>query len=157
MIKVRLVAVGKVKEEYFRQAILEYSKRLSAFCKFEIVELKEENFRGESLAVAEKSLKCEGERIAENLRGYTIAFAVEGKRISSEGLADKLKKLSDSGIGEITFVIGGSYGIEKGVKASCNERISFSDMTFPHTLARVVACEQIYRAFTIIAGKEYHK
>lgn len=157
MIKVRLVAVGKVKEEYFRQAILEYSKRLSAFCKFEIIELKEENFRGESLAVAEKSLKCEGKRIAENLRGYTIAFAVEGKRISSEGLADKLKKLSDSGVGDITFVIGGSYGIEKGVKASCNERISFSDMTFPHTLARVVACEQIYRAFTIIAGKEYHK
>ena len=157
MIKVKIVAVGKVKEEYFRDAIAEYSKRLAAFCKFEIIEVKEENFRGESGQLADKSIKLEGEQISQRLSGYRIALAVEGKSISSEELAEKLKKLVDAGIGDITFIIGGSYGLSEDVKRTCDEKISFSKMTFPHTLARVIACEQIYRAFTIINGKEYHK
>lgn len=156
MIKIRLVAVGKVKEEYYRKAVDEYAKRLGAFCKFEIVELKEENFKSAEGAT-DKILSAEGERIKDALRGYSIAFAVEGKELSSEKLAEKIKNLIDAGVGEMTFVIGGSYGIKQEVKLLCKEKISFSQMTFPHTLTRVIACEQIYRAFTIISGKEYHK
>lgn len=157
MIKIRLVAVGKVKEEYYRNAIDEYAKRLGAFCKFEIIELKEENFKTADAAATDKILSVEGGRIKDALRGYPIAFAVEGKELSSEKFAEKIKYLVDSGVGEITFVIGGSYGIKQEVKSLCKEKISFSQMTFPHTLTRVIACEQIYRAFTIINGKEYHK
>lgn len=157
MIKIKLVAVGKVKEEYFRAAIAEYAKRLNAFCKFEIVELKEENFRDVDRSTIEKSLSAEGERIKTSLKGYSVALAVEGKQCSSEELAAKLKNLIDGGVGEITFVIGGSYGIDDNVKSFCAEKISFSKMTFPHTLMRVIATEQLYRAFTIINGKDYHK
>ena len=149
MIKIRLVAVGKVKEEYYRNAIDEYAKRLGAFCKFEIIELKEENFKTADAAATDKILSVEGGRIKDALRGYPIAFAVEGKELSSEKFAEKIKYLVDSG--------GGSYGIKQEVKSLCKEKISFSQMTFPHTLTRVIACEQIYRAFTIINGKEYHK
>ena len=146
MIKIRLLVVGKVKEKYFQDAIAEYSKRLSAFCKFDIIELKEENFRATDNSSINKTLNVEGERIKAAIQGYPIAFAVEGRHISSEELAAK-----------ITFIIGGSYGIEDGVKSICKEKISLSQMTFPHTLARVIVCEQLYRAFTIINGKEYHK
>lgn len=157
MIKINLIAVGKVKEPYFRDAISEYSKRLSAFCKFTVIEVKEENFCGESAQIAEKSIKIEGEAIMRKLCGYNIALAIDGEKISSEKLADKIKNLIGGGTGEITFIIGGSYGLSDEVKRACREKISFSAMTFPHTLARVIACEQIYRAFTIINGKEYHK
>ena len=157
MIKINLVAVGKVKESYFKEAIAEYSKRLAAFCKFTVIEVKEENFCGESAQIAEKSVKSEGALIMQKLAGYNIALAIEGEKISSEKLAEKIKKLTDGGAGEITFLIGGSYGLSDEVKRACNEKISFSAMTFPHTLARVIACEQVYRAFTIINGKEYHK
>ena len=150
MIKINLVAVGKVKESYFKEAVAEYSKRLAAFCKFTVIEVKEENFRGESAQIAEKSVKSEGALIMQKLAGYNIALAIEGEKISSE-------KLAEGGAGEITFIIGGSYGLSGEVKRACNEKISFSAMTFPHTLARVIACEQVYRAFTIINGKEYHK
>ena len=157
MIKIRLLVVGKVKEKYFHDAIAEYSKRLSAFCKFDIIELKEENFRATDNSSINKTLNVEGERIKAAIQGYPIAFAVEGRHISSEDLAAKIKRLTDGGVGEITFIIGGSYGIEDGVKSICKEKISLSQMTFPHTLARVIVCEQLYRAFTIINGKEYHK
>ena len=157
VIKIRLIAVGKIKEEYFKEAVIEYSKRLSAFCKFEIVELKEENFRDADYSTIAKTLESEGERIKEALRGYSIAIAVEGKKYSSESFAYKIKNLTDGGAGELTFVIGGSYGIAEDVKKLCREKLSFSDMTFPHTLMRVIATEQLYRAFTILNGKEYHK
>ena len=157
MIKIRLVAVGKIKENYFREAVSEYSKRLSAFCKFEIVELKEENFHDVDYSTITKTLEIEGERIKEALRGYPIAFAIEGEKYSSDGFAKKIKNFIDCGIGEITFVVGGSYGIAEDVKKLCREKISFSDMTFPHTLMRVIVTEQLYRAFTILNGKEYHK
>ncbi len=157
MIKIRLIAVGKVKEKYFTEAVLEYSKRLGGYCDFSLIEVKEENFKNPSPADIKKIMAAEGERIRSNIKGYPIALAIEGKKLSSEDLAKKIKSLTDRGEGEITFIIGGSYGIDEGVKALCKEKISFSDMTFPHTLMRVMTAEQIYRAFAINAGSEYHK
>ena len=121
-------------------------------------EVKEENFTAEpSPSETERIIRLEGENIIRELKGYVICFAVEGKKISSEGLAEKFLALKASGISEISFVIGGSYGISAEIKRNANELISMSDMTFPHTLARVMAAEQIYRAFTISAGGKYHK
>ena len=157
MIKIRLIAVGKVKEKYFTEAILEYSKRLSGYCDFSLIEVKEENFKNPSPADIKKIMAIEGERILSNIKGYPIALAIEGKKLSSEELAKKIKTLTDRGEGEITFIIGGSYGIDDKVKSLCKEKMSFSDMTFPHTLMRVMTTEQIYRAFAINAGSEYHK
>lgn len=158
MIKIRIAAVGKVKESYFREGIAEYAKRLSRYCEFEIAEVKEENFndRPDDASIA-KILKTEGERLSKAAKGYTIALAVEGRKLSSEKLARTIGNLTDSGEGEITFLIGGSYGIDEELKKRCLDRISFSDMTFPHALMRLIACEQIYRAFSILAGSEYHK
>ncbi|MBQ8726537.1 MAG: 23S rRNA (pseudouridine(1915)-N(3))-methyltransferase RlmH [Clostridia bacterium] len=155
--KVRVVAVGKVKESYFTQAIAEYSKRLNAYCDFTIVEVKEENFKNPSKSDIQKILTIEGERIEKNIKGYPIVLAIEGAKVSSENFAKKIKGLTDRGEGELTFIIGGSYGVDERVKKLCKERLSFSDMTFPHTLMRVVLTEQIYRAFSINAGSEYHK
>ena len=157
MIKIRLIAVGKVKEKYFSEAISEYSKRLNAYCEFSLVEVKEENFKNPSQADIKKIMSVEGERIEKALKGYPIALAIEGKKVSSEDLAKKIKSLTDRGEGEISFVIGGSYGIDERVKCLCKEKVSFSDMTFPHTLMRVMTTEQLYRAFAINAGSEYHK
>ncbi len=152
MIKIRLIAVGKVKEDYFKKATEEYKKRLSRFCEFSIVEVKDETAFEKS-----KILSVEGERIEKALRGYKVALAVEGRKISSEEFAAFLKRATDKGVSEISFIIGGSYGIDERVKSSCDDRISFSDMTFPHTMMRVLFTEQLYRAFTIINNAEYHK
>lgn len=157
MIKIRLITVGKVKEKYFTEAISEYSKRLSGYCEFSIIELKEENYKNPSSAEIKKILSVEGERIEKSIKGYPIVLAIEGKKVSSEDLAKTLKNLIDKGEGEISFIIGGSYGVDERVKALCREKISFSAMTFPHTLMRVIATEQLYRAFSINAGSEYHK
>lgn len=157
MIKIRVVAVGKVKEKYFSEAIAEYSKRMSAYADFSIIELKEENYKNPNPSEINKILTVEGERIEKTMKGYCIVLAIEGKKMSSEELSKKIKCLVDRGEGEITFIIGGSYGVSERVKKLCKESLSFSDMTFPHTLMRVVLTEQIYRAFSIIAGSEYHK
>ena len=157
MIKVKIVAVGKVKEKYYADAILEYSKRLSRFCEITICEVKEENFvkepsDGEILQI----LKREGDSILKELKGYVVAMAIEGKKCSSLNLATMLKNQVDKGQ-EITFVIGGSYGLSEAVKKSANTLLSFSDATFPHTLFRVMLLEQVYRAFSINADARYHK
>lgn len=157
MIKIRVIAVGKVKEKYFTEAVAEYSKRLGAYCEFTLIEVKEENFKNPSKADIQKIMSVEGERIEKNIKGYPIVLAIEGAKTSSENFAKKLKGLSDRGEGEITFIIGGSYGVDERVKKLCKERLSFSDMTFPHTLMRVILTEQIYRAFAINLGSEYHK
>lgn len=154
MIKINLVCVGKVKEKYFTEGIAEYVKRLKRFCDFSIVEVAEENATGLSVtAISER----EGKNIIPKLRGATFAFAIEGEKYSSEKFAGKIKKLADGGAGEITFVIGGSYGLSEEVKKKADGLISFSDMTFPHTLFRLLCVEQIYRAFNIIGGTPYHK
>ena len=156
MIKVNVVAVGKVKEKYFADGISEYAKRLSRFCEFKIIEIQEENYKNVDEGIAETIKEREGERILPHLKGYVLAMAIEGKKYSSVKLAEKIKNLSNTG-GVITFVIGGSYGLSDAVKKRADELTSFSDMTFPHTLFRLMLSEQIYRAFCIINGSAYHK
>ncbi len=151
MIKINIIAVGKVKESYFREAVAEYSKRLSKFCQINMIEVKEEN-----LADTKKSLQEEAKSIIPKLKGRSFALAIEGKQVDSVELSQIIKS-AVSGGDELTFVIGSSCGLDDSVKNGVTQKISFSKMTFPHTLARVILFEQIYRAFTIISGSTYHK
>lgn len=145
MIKVNIVCVGKIKEAYLRAACAEYIKRLSRFCRLEIKELAEG-----------KNLKEEAAGIIRAAKGYKIALCVEGGQMTSPALAEKLGGLVDKGW-EITFIIGSSCGLDDSVKQQADLKLSFSQMTFPHQLMRVILLEQIYRAFMINAGSEYHK
>ncbi len=145
MQKINIVCVGKIKEEFYRNAVSEYLKRLTRFAKVEVKELAEG-----------KSPETEAEAIIRSLKGYVIALCIEGKKLSSESLAAEVKSLCDNGK-EITFVIGSSCGLAQRVKDKADFRLSFSDMTFPHQLMRVILVEQIYRAFMINGGGEYHK
>ena len=145
MQKIQFVVVGKIKESFYREAVQEYVKRLSRFAKVEIKELAEG-----------VNLEAEADDILRNVKGYVIALAVEGEKTSSEGLAKKLKQCADAGK-DVTFIIGSSCGLANKVKAAADMRLSFSDMTFPHQLMRVILAEQVYRAFMINAGATYHK
>lgn len=145
MQKINFVVVGKIKESFYREAVAEYVKRLSRFAKVEIKELPEG-----------ANPEAEAEEILRACKGYVIALAVEGEKLSSEGLAKRLGKLTDEGK-EISFVIGSSCGLSERVKGAADMRLSFSDMTFPHQLMRVILAEQVYRAFMINAGSTYHK
>jgi len=159
---IEILCVGKLKENYWRDALAEYSKRLSRFCKFIVTELPEERLpdnprRADELAV----IKAESEAIKKKLaRGsdvYNIALAVKGKQLSSEALAEKIAALQLEGKSKITFIIGGSLGMTEELAGSCDFKLSFSEMTFPHQLMRVILAEQIYRAFKINAHESYHK
>lgn len=156
MIKVNVVAVGKVKEKYFSDGIAEYAKRLSRFCEFKIIEVEEENFKKAESGDISVIKEREGERILPHLKGRVFAMAIEGKRRSSEGFARLIQTAADS-VGVMTFVVGGSYGLSEAVKSRADGLLSFSEMTFPHTLFRLMLTEQIYRAFTILGGSAYHK
>ena len=145
MQKVNIVCVGKIKEAFYRDAVAEYAKRLSRFVTFTVREIAEGRLLDE-----------EGESILHAAKGFIIALCIEGKKMSSEGLAAEMKKLSDRG-SEVTFIIGSSCGLCDKVKAASHLKLSFSDMTFPHQLMRVILCEQIYRAYMINSGSEYHK
>ena len=145
MQKINFVVVGKIKESFYRDAVAEYQKRLSRFAKVEIKELAEG-----------ANPSAEASDILRAVKGYVIALAVEGKKLSSESLAEKMQSLADAGK-EITFVIGSSCGLSQRVKQAADYRLSFSDMTFPHQLMRVILAEQVYRAFMINAGSTYHK
>lgn len=145
MQKIRIVCVGKIKEEFYRSAVAEYGKRLSRFAKVEIIEIAEG-----------KNPEAEAAGIIKSAKGFKVALCIEGEKLSSEGLAAKIKKLCDKGE-EITFIIGSSYGLAEKVKQIADFKLSFSDMTFPHQLMRVILIEQIYRAFMINSGSEYHK
>ncbi len=145
MQKINIVCVGKIKEDFYRSAAAEYLKRLSRFAKVEIKELAEG-----------KNLKEESQTILKQLKGFVIALCIEGTKLCSEGLAEEIKRHCDKGE-EITFVIGSSYGLDESVKSAAHLMLSFSDMTFPHQLMRVILLEQIYRAFMINSGSEYHK
>ena len=155
MLKVNIVAVGKVKEKYFLDGIAEYQKRLSRFCDFKIIEVAEENYSKFDDGLVEVIKKAEAERILPHLKGKVYAMAIEGKQTSSEIFAKNLKNISQN-YSEVTFVIGGSYGLSQEVKSK-SELFSFSQMTFPHTLFRLMLSEQIYRAFMINSGSAYHK
>lgn len=150
--QIRLVCIGNLKEKFWQSATEEYKKRLQKFCNLQIIELDEQN----KYQDVNKILSEECKSIIANLGGYNILLDIEGKAYSSEDLANKIKQtlLSSS---TITFIIGGSYGVSDEVKRSVQERISFGRITMPHNLARVVALEQIYRAFMINSGAKYHK
>ena len=157
MIKIKLICVGKIKENYFVDAVKEYEKRLSRFCQFQIKEIKEENFNDNPTESQIKSIiKKEGENILREIKGEVVLLDIQGKEYSSVEFANFLKSNIDKGA-EITFIIGGSYGVSEEVKKMATHRISFSKMTFPHTMFRVMLLEQTYRAFTIINGAKYHK
>ena len=141
MLSVTVLCAGNLKEDYLRQAVSEYSKRLSGYCKLKITELKD----GTPMLPYIKS------------QAYNIALCIEGKELSSPQLADLVEKTALSGKSEICFVMGESDGLDESVKKACDFRLSFSPMTFPHQLMRVILLEQIYRSFTIINGGKYHK
>ena len=158
--KITCVVVGKIKEKYFTDAIKEYSKRLSRYCKLEIVELADEKTtdgasEAEEVAIREK----EGERILKALKddAYVIALAIEGKMLDSVELSQKIDRLGVSGTSHIAFVIGGSLGLAPAVMKRANYALSFSRMTFPHQLMRVVLLEQLYRSYRILKNEPYHK
>lgn len=156
MITINVVCVGLLKEKYWVDAINEYKKRLSAFCNFNIYEVKEglvAKTEGEIL-IAKKQ---ESNYLSKYKKGYCIALEINGKQLSSEQFADKIKSLSNLGKSEITFFIGGSNGIEEEFSKSLDYQISFGKLTYPHQLMRVVLTEQIYRAFMIINNRSYHK
>lgn len=158
--RIRLVTVGKIKERYFEDAIAEYAKRLSRYCKLDIIQVADEKTPDGAGAALEKQIKeKEGQRILSNIKdgAYVIALAVEGKMLSSEEMASKIQKLGVDGVSQIVFVIGGSLGLSDEVMKRADYALSFSKMTFPHQLMRVVLLEQVYRSFRIIGGEPYHK
>ena len=149
---INIVCVGNLKEKFSKEHQEEYCKRLSAFCKLNIIEIKEQN----QLSNPEMILEKEGEEILKKLKGYSILCDINSTEIGSEKFAKKLKELSLK-TSTLSFVIGGSYGVSQSVRDSCDKRISFSPMTFPHNLFRIMLLEQIYRGFMIESGKSYHK
>jgi len=158
--KITVISVGKIKEKYFTGAINEYAKRLTKYCKLDLIEVADEKApenlsEKEMIQVKEK----EGERILSKIhdQAYVVALAIEGKQVTSEELSEKIEKLGVSGTSHITFVIGGSLGLADSVMKRANYKLSFSKMTFPHQLMKVVLLEQVYRAYRISRGEPYHK
>ena len=160
MIKVNIICVGRLKDAFFEEAAKEYIKMLGSFCQIKITEINAANLPQEpSRAEIEKALMAEAKEILRKIpeRSKTIALSIEGKQLSSEEFADLLEGCKSSGAGEISFIIGGSYGLADDIKKRADFRLSFSKMTFPHRHFRVMLREQIYRAFSISAGGKYHK
>jgi 23S rRNA (pseudouridine1915-N3)-methyltransferase len=157
---IKIIAVGKLKEKYLKDAVNEYLKRLSAYAKVEIIEIADEKEPDNASAKDIEIIKNkEGNKILEKIRDreYIILLDVEGKLISSEDLAGKLAELSLSGDSNLVLVIGGSNGVSEDVRKKADFKLSFSKMTFPHQLMRVILLEQVYRGFKINRGEAYHK
>ncbi|MDY3282274.1 23S rRNA (pseudouridine(1915)-N(3))-methyltransferase RlmH [Dysosmobacter sp.] len=160
MQKVTILCVGKLKEKFYADAAAEYAKRLSRFCRLEIIELPEERLpENPSPALVDAALAREAEAIRGKLPAGAVAVAmcVEGPLLSSEELAKRMAGWAGQGGSHLVFVIGGSFGLHPSVKTAAAQRVSMSPMTFPHHLARVMLLEQIYRAYQINAGARYHK
>lgn len=158
--KITLLTVGKIKEKYLRDAVSEYSKRLSRYCKLEIIEVADEKTPDQaSLAEEEAIRQKEGEKILKQLKNdsYVITLEIAGKMLTSEELAGKIDTLGIRGTSHITFIIGGSLGLSDEVLQRSDYGLSFSKMTFPHQLMRVILLEQIYRGYRIIKNEPYHK
>ena len=158
--RINIVCVGKIKEKYLKLGIDEFKKRLSKYCKLEIIELEDEKAPEnlsdkEMLMIKEK----EGKKLLSKIKynSYVIALAIDGKNLSSEELAETINKLGVRGISNITFVIGGSLGLSDEVLSRADYKLSFSKMTFPHQLMRLILLEQVYRAYRINNGEPYHK
>ena len=158
--RISLITVGKIKEKYFTDAIAEYSKRLSKYCKLDIIEVSDEKTPDKASEALETQIKQkEGERILKKLTddSYIIALALDGKKMDSVAFSNQIEKLGINGVSHIQFVIGGSLGLCKEVLKRADLKISFSDMTFPHQLMRVILLEQIYRGYRIMNHEPYHK
>ncbi len=159
MLQVNILYVGNIKDKFYADAVAEYEKRLSAFCKVKNIELKEEKPKDESETEILQVIRKEGDRLLDAMpkKGYKIALCVEGTQISSEDLAKKISSVTVAGDSEITFIIGGAFGMDERVKKAANFRLSISKMTFTHRMMRVILAEQIYRAMNILSGGNYHK
>lgn len=153
MLKVNIVAVGSIKEKFYKDAIDEYKKRLSASCVVNVIEVNEESNQKNLEVKTQK----ETERLISACKGVVVLLDRKGEMVSSEGLSDIIKRTQNSGFGEMSFVIGGSNGVSEELVKSAKHVVSFGKITFPHQLFRVVLLEQIYRAFSILEGKPYHK
>ena len=157
---IKIICIGKLKEKYWVDAVAEYSKRLTPYCSLEIVEMKESRLKQNAGPSEEEEVKVnEGREILEKIApaDYVITLEIKGKRLSSEQLADKMADLALSGKSDIIFIIGGSLGLSAEVSRRADYKLSFSDMTFPHQMMRVILLEQIYRSFKIQRGEPYHK
>ena len=160
MTTINLIYVGNIRENYLLAAAAEYEKRLSAYCRLVCTEIKEEKLPDDpSQAQTEAAMKKEGERILAVLpqKSKKIALCVEGKQLSSEEFSSLIKNAENSGFSQISFIIGGAFGLSEEVKKVCDFRLSLSKMTFTHRFARILLLEQIYRAENIAAGGKYHK
>lgn len=158
--KITVIAVGKIKEKFYTDAIAEYSKRLSRYCRLEVIQVADEKTPDGASETQERQIKeKEGSRILAQIKdgAYVIALAVQGTMLSSEQLASKLNKLGVDGQSQIVLIIGGSLGLSDEVLKRADYHLSFSPMTFPHQLMRVILLEQIYRSYRIISGEPYHK
>jgi len=158
--RMTLVTVGRIKEKYLRDAVAEYEKRLGKYCKLEIIEVADEKTQERASEAEERAVRSkEGERILKHVKedAYVITLEILGKQISSEELADKIEGLGVQGKSHVMFIIGGSIGLGEAVLRRSDFALSFSKMTFPHQLMRVILLEQIYRGFRIINGEPYHK
>lgn len=158
--KITILAVGKIKEKYFTMAIEEYAKRLSRYVKLEIIEVADEKTLDKASETEEELIReKEGERILKHLKedSYVITLEIEGKMLDSIDLSKKINQIGVSGNGHITFIIGGSLGLAKIVRDRADYKLSFSKMTFPHQLMRVILLEQIYRSYRILSNEPYHK
>lgn len=161
MLKVEIICVGKLKERYWREAVEEYSKRLSAYCNFSVTELAEARLSDspseKEIAAALEKEACLMDKFLGANGAFRIAMCIEGKTMSSEQLSAKFTEASVRGHSAVQLFIGSSFGLSDRVKKACDLRLSMSPMTFPHQLARVMLCEQVYRAFSIAANSKYHK
>ena len=158
--KITLITVGKIKEKYLKDAIAEYSKRLSRYCKLEIVEVADEKTPDNASDTVEDAIRDkEGERILKYIKedAYVITLEIAGKMLTSEEMAEKIDKLGVQGTSHIIFIIGGSIGLGREILKRSDYALSFSKMTFPHQLIRVILLEQIYRSYRIINHEPYHK
>lgn len=161
MVTIKLICVGKIRDKNIEALVKEYAKRLSAYCRFELLEAPEQLVKGDGSIAAEtrSALQKEGEDILRLLpkRGVTVALCVEGAQKSSEELSAFLEKAALEGDSTVSFLIGSSYGLSDTVKARADVKLSVSKMTFPHGLMRVILLEQLFRAFKISRGETYHK
>lgn len=158
--RITLIYVGATSERFYIEAAAEYEKRIGAFAGFQSICIKEEKLENEaSRALIERALNAEEARIKGAIPkgAFTIALCIEGKQMSSDRMAKLFSEKASQGVSSVAFIIGSSHGLSDGLKSICDLKMSMSEMTFPHMLARVMLTEQIYRAYTIIHGKNYHK
>jgi len=160
LMKITVISVGKLKEKYLKAGIDEYSKRLTRYCQLDFVEVADEKCP-ETLSSADREIikKKEGEKILSKIKegSFLISLEIEGKQLTSEAMAAQIEKITTSGFSHITFLIGGSLGLSDQLKKKSKLSLSFSKMTFPHQLMKLILVEQIYRSFRIIKNEPYHK